>query len=445
MLKTLLYGSIASLGVIVALFSPLYGAVAVIESYMLHPTIYSPELKTVRLQLVTALAFLVGYVVHAPRGLPRVDDEAKLFRIMCLYTGLALASSVWAVRYPDIAFSFAFGLAKTVFVTLLLVNVAKSPRDVSTLLWAILIGVSHAAFMHTIGAKLGYLPEDLHRDEHGALPDFQGSIMVMFFPSFLLVGLFCKSWWKRSFCLLSLPLIADSIVNTYQRTFVVAAAVQGLYLLINAPGRAKVKIAAVMAAGAVTAAALFMPEDYWQRLQTIKTYKSEASAASRFTIADASMRMLKDYPFGVGFRNYQYVSRNYLPGDSLTFDPKTGERVRAAHNTWFAVACDTGILGIFLFCATFFGTWRLLRKTRLISRADPYDELALITFGLETGLIGWAVAGLFQTLSEDDPVFWTVALAVLLYRARHMSLSGGATNVPAAPILPDLQHVACSA
>src|SRR5262245_41782077 len=102
MLKTLLYGSLTSLGMLVALFSPLYGAVAVIESYMLHPTLYSSELKTVRLQLVTAIAFLVGYVVHSPRGLPQVDNEAKLLRIMCLYTALALASCAWAVRQPEI-------------------------------------------------------------------------------------------------------------------------------------------------------------------------------------------------------------------------------------------------------------------------------------------------------------------------------------------------------
>lgn len=429
MLKTAFYGVLSALAVLAALSSPLYGAIAVIESYMLHPVLYSPELASVRIQLVITVAFLVGLFLHGSRGLPPVAGEAKLLTVLSLYGMLAMLSGLWAVRKPEVSFPYAFDLCKTIFVTVLLVYVPANPGQVLTLLWAILMGASHAAFMHTVGVNIGYLPPSLGRGEYGALPDFQGSVMIFVLPSFLLITLFGQSWKERLFCLLSLPLIADSIVNTYQRTFFVAAAVQCGYMLIMARGRDRLKLAVVTGLGAVVASALFMPPDYWAWMNSIKTYKEEASAASRLTIGTASLNMLADYPFGVGYRNYQFVSPNYLPNENLTVN-EFGERIRAPHSTHFSVACETGILGFVLFGWAFGGAALLLRRTRILAAPGQLDPLALHAFGLEAGIVGWAAAGFFQSLHETDPVFWAIALSILLYRARHSMVTVYSGLVP---------------
>lgn len=422
MFKTLLYGSLAIFGVLAALISPFYGAIAVLEAYLLHPVLYSPELASVRIQLVVALAFIAGLVLHGSRGLPRVGGEGRLLWTLCLYAGLVVASCLWAERRPEATWPVAIDTCKTVLVTVLLVRVAGNQQAVSALFWAMLIGGSHAAFMHTVGMNLGYLPQSVNLDGHGALPDFQGSVMVLLLPSFLLLALFGKDWKRRAFCFLTLPLVADSIVNTYQRAFFVAAAAQLLYLLAVAPWRAKLKLAACIVVGAATASALFMPDDYWGWIGTIRNYQQEGSAASRFRLGEASLRMLADHPLGVGARNYQYVSPDYLTANWLTVD-ESGELVRSAHSTYFTVACEFGVLGILLFAWTFAGGWWLLRKTRKIGRGGETDELAWIALGLEAGMVGWAVAGLFHSLNDVDPVFWTVALSIMLYRARRASLA----------------------
>ncbi len=420
MLKTLFYFGFAIIGIVIALFSPLYGAIAVLESYLLHPTLFSPELESIRIQLLVTGAFIAGLAIHRPRGFSPVAAEGRLLWSLGLYAVLVLASSQWAIRRPDVALPFAIDLCRTALVALLLVQVTRDSRGVSLLLWAMLVGASHAAFMHTVGVNIGYLAPSLGTGEMGALPDFQGSIMVFVLPTMLLMALFSKGWKAKVFCWVSLPLVADSIINTYQRTFFVAVAAQLAYLLVTVPRRAMLKLGAVIAVGASCAILMFMPADYLAWINTVQTFDKEASASSRLTIAKASISMLTDYPLGVGYRNYQYVSPDYLVADVLTRN-EAGEQVRAAHSTFFSVACETGIPGILLFAGTFGGTWWLLRKTRKMSKS--MDELALFAFGLEAGLIGWAVAGLFQSLHEDDPVFWTVAFSIMLYRSRHMVLS----------------------
>jgi len=202
-------------------------------------------------------------------------------------------------------------------------------------------------------------------------------------------------------------------------------------MLVMARGRDRLKLAAVTGLGAVVAASLFMPPDYWAWMNSIKTYKEEASAASRLTIGNASLKMLADYPLGVGYRNYQFVSPDYLPQETLTIN-ESGERIRAAHSTHFSVACETGILGFVLYGWAFIGTVLLLRRTRMLAPPGKPDPLALYAFGLEAGIVGWAAAGFFQSLHETDPVFWTVSFSILLYRARHAMVAVPSDLVPAA-------------
>jgi O-antigen ligase len=127
-------------------------------------------------------------------------------------------------------------------------------------------------------------------------------------------------------------------------------------------------------------------------------------------INQASLRMLGDYPWGVGYRNYPYVAPRYLPSAMLT------EGTRAAHNSYFSIACETGVIGFTVWVSAFIGAAWMLRRIRKRADKNAPTAVEIYAMGAELGLYGWMIGGLFQAHHEVDPAYWFVALAVVLTR-----------------------------
>ena len=417
MLKAIFYGTLFFFGVGATVASPCWGAIAVISAYMLHPVQLVPELSILRIQMVLTAAFIISLLAYSRRTLRPVGNEVGILYLLFAYGIFIFLSTTWAYVDSDISLAWAVNHGKTILFSLLLFRAIVNKAELEMLLWAILFGGAHAAFIHTVGANIGYLPTRFESGEIGAVPDFQGSVMTFVFPSFLLHGVCGLDRWRRSFCLLSLPLVVDSIINTYQRTFFVALAIQCVYLVLIVPNRIRVRIVPFFVVGGVLAVVLFMPTDYEQWIETVADYENEGSAMSRIHVAEASWKMFQDYPLGVGYRNYPYVSPRYLD-DSVLTTGADGRSIRSAHNTYFTVLCELGVIGFAMFGAFFIGSWQLLRKVRRHPSARDADDLTLFAYGFETGLVGWAIAGFFQTLHEDDPTYWAIPISVLLYRVR---------------------------
>jgi len=74
-----------------------------------------------------------------------------------------------------------------------------------------------------------------------------------------------------------------------------------------------------------------------------------------------------------------------------------------------------------VFLWTFGGTIVLMRRVRKESDWDDPSRLRLYALGIEIGLYGWLVGGLFVDLSNVDPAFWFVAFAVSITRLAGIS------------------------
>jgi O-antigen ligase len=125
------------------------------------------------------------------------------------------------------------------------------------------------------------------------------------------------------------------------------------------------------------------------------------------------MQMFQDYPFGVGYKNYQYVSPRYLDPSYLT----AGKR--SSHNSFFAVLCDLGVLGFVPWAAAIILSLIALRRVRKRANWGDSQPLAVYAMALEIGLYGWLATGLTDDTSGLDPVYWFMALAVVVTRLSH--------------------------
>lgn len=419
MLKAILFLGLTGIAIIGTFFNPLIGAVGCIEAYFMNPIVLSMPDGGFRYQLWITVAFLSSCVLRWRRGAPRSGHEGAILKLIWIFVGIAMLSTFWAVVNPELALDTSYEIFKTVLFGTFLLRIIKTGRDMSVVIAACLFGALYAASLHVFGARLGFIPISMSRDG-GVLPDFQGPTLVVFVPSLILLAMLGTKW-ERAFCWLALPVVLDSIVNTYQRADLVALVVEIVVILLFVQRKIMFRLLPVLVAGL----ALFMyrltPDNYWEWMSTITHPTEEASANSRFWIAETSWRIFKDYPIlGVGYRNYIEVSPRYFSQAEL--DPSNGKR--AAHNSYLMILCETGIVGFPFWILGFGGAAWFLRRIR--KRSDPANltRVEVYAMGLEIGLYGWMVTGLFHDTQDVDPAYWIIVLCIALTRlqAQHASM-----------------------
>jgi O-antigen ligase len=410
-LKLILYLGLTACGIVATLVSPIAGVASCIGAYLLNPSAFELPDGGFRYQQAVTISFLVSYLLHRPRGLARVGREGYLLWGLWFFTSLAYLSGLWSEVSAKIAVDEAYEILKTVLFVSLLVFVIRNERQLSIVVWACLIGVLHASFLSVMGQRIGYIGGAVGRSGD-VLPDPLQSVMVCFTPLVLVVSMLGRGL-KRWVAALAIPFVLDAIVGTYERTGFVAIVVQTVLLLLFLPKRITLRLLPALVVAGGLFLFRFTPDDYWSRMATIQDPTEEASANSRFVINRASWEMLKDHPWGVGFRNYPYVAPRYLPREYLS------NGLRAAHNSYFTVACELGVLGFIIWISPFIGAMLLLRRIRKSSNSKALTESDVYAIGIELGLYGWMVGGFFQAHHEVDPAYWFVGLAIVLTRVRH--------------------------
>lgn len=415
MIKTILYLILLLLGVGATMTSPVAGAISCLLAYLLNPIVVTET--DLRFQFITTLAFLFSIVLHGPRSLRPVGTEGSLLGALWAFVAIGALSALWAQNSGLTSIENIFEVAKTVLLASLLVKVIHTELQFSYVMIACIVGVFHAAFLHTFGIRLDYVAPSFGR-ENGVLPESHSAVLVLFLPTMVLLAMRGKLH-ERVLCWAALPVVLNSIVATYMRTYFLAMCVQLALLPFLLPRRLTLRLLPVLVCGAALFVFRLTPEDYWTWVGTITSPTGEASANSRFVINNASWNMLLDHPMGVGYRNYPKVSPQYLSRDFLTSLDDPGGGQRSAHNTYFSVACETGILGFAAWAYAFGGAiWRL-RRIRKTSQPENPSRVAMFAMGLELGFFGWLVGGWTMSEHEVDPAFWFVAFTIVLTRLHY--------------------------
>jgi O-antigen ligase len=423
MLKAILYLGLAGFAIIGTFFSPIIGAIGAIEAYLFNPVVFGLSDGGFRYQLWVTIAFLLSCLIHRVRGVERVGREGLVVKALWAFVAIGALSAAWAVVSPQLALDTIYEVLKTVLLVTFLVLAIRSEKDMSILLFACLIGVLHASFMHVVGPRIGYVPMSLAR-EYGVLPEYQTVVLVLFIPLLVLLAMMGQRN-ERVLAWVTLPLALDSIVNSYMRTGFVALAVELVAIFLFLPRRLTFKLLPVLGAGGALFFFVFTPTNYWDWMNTIKHPTEEGSANSRFEIDAVSLQMFLDHPMGVGYRNYIEISPQYFRPEQL--DPGTGKR--AGHNAFLTVLCETGVFGFAAWTSAFGGAVWLLRGIRKRADANNLTRIEIYAIGLEIGLYGWLVSGLFHSTHEVDPAFWFAGFAVTLTRLHRQA---GIAEHPAA-------------
>jgi hypothetical protein len=187
----------------------------------------------------------------------------------------------------------------------------------------------------------------------------------------------------------------------------------------------------VLAVTAAAGAALwgYLPQESRERMATLLDLKNDYNAgdstASRSAIWLRNSGAVLSRPIGYGLGTSEYV-------DSLT-----GGAYRALHNSFVESFVELGVLGLILFCASYWGTIRQLGRISALGRATaPSGDMAkacIYARALRIALVGNAVAGFFLSQSYSELLWTLIAICAALVRITLPATPGAATPQGGAP------------
>ncbi|MDP2025304.1 putative O-glycosylation ligase, exosortase A system-associated [Sulfuriferula sp.] len=228
--------------------------------------------------------------------------------------------------------------------------------------------------------------------------------LIMTIPLIWFLHLNAKKIWQRHAYVAAMFLCAIAVVGSQSRGALVGGLAMGGFLWLKT--RNKLFTGLIMAL-AVAAIVSIMPAQWYQRMNTIDTYQTDASAQGRINAWWTAFNLSKDRPLvGGGFDTFQPdVYQVYAP------DPLN---VHDVHSIYFEMLGEHGWVGFGLFMLLAWLTWR--KGARIIRECgkDPERKWAAdLARMLQVSMIGFASAGAFLGLANFDLYYHLIAIMVV--------------------------------
>lgn len=309
----------------------------------------------------------------------------------------------------SLLFDASFELWKRVMKIDLMILVAllllHSKRHALLLSWVLVIsigfyGVKGGLFtLATGGSYRVWGPENTYIEGNNEI----ALAIVVVIPLMRFLQLQMQAKWAKVVMTICMVSMAMAALGSHSRGALLAIGAMGTVLWWR--GKNKGAGAVVMVVLAVALLSV-MPQEWWDRMNTIKTYEQDDSALGRINAWHMAWNLAIDRVFGGGFMvSTAPIFAIYAPEPT---------RVHAAHSIYFMVLGEHGFIGLFLFLTLFFLTWGTAGRLRTQGTAQSQTQwLSDLGGMLQVSLAGYAVGGAFLSLSYWDLPYNLMILAVI--------------------------------
>lgn len=175
----------------------------------------------------------------------------------------------------------------------------------------------------------------------------------------------------------------------------------------------------ILALMALPAMINFMPDHWFSRMETIKTYEEDLSAMQRVFAWQFGYDIASSRVTGGGFGAFSGENyRSYSPDlviEAMSYGMPEHLVYQAAHSIYFGVLGEHGFIGLILFLLMLLAWWKtagtVVRLGRSRKDLQWASDLAAM---IQVSIVGYAVGGAFLSLEYFDLVYHLIAVTVLL-------------------------------
>lgn len=228
--------------------------------------------------------------------------------------------------------------------------------------------------------------------------------LVMTIPLIRYLHLQATRHWLRIGLASAMVLTGVAAIGSQSRGGLVAMLAMGLFLWLKS--RNKITTGMYMAI-AVAIMASVMPQEWYDRMNTIQTYQEDQSAQGRINAWHVAYNVAKDRITGGGFETFQPPTfRQYAPNPYNVHD---------VHSIYFEQMGEQGFIGFGLFMLLGLMAW--IRAQQVIKRCkkDPDRKWAAdLAAMVQVSLIGYAAGGSFLGMSYWDLPYHLMIILVLV-------------------------------
>lgn len=354
------------------------------------------------LAAITAVAILLGLLMAKERQSPFQGPPTVLLFLFVLWMTIS-----WLMGY-DVAGDYSQWnrAIKIYLMTFIAIVLLYTKHHIMAFAWVT------AASLALLGAKGGLftiLTGGNHRvwgPDSSFIADNNSMALalIMTIPLLRFLQLQLKSKLYRMGMLGVIVLCAVAAIGSHSRGALLAITAMGMMFWWRSE-RNKFGIAALALLGILIALPM-MPEHWWDRMQTIRTYEEDASAMGRFNAWGVAWEVAKSNFFGGGM-SYQHQAFFMMYGGHETI-------VRAAHSNYFQVLGNHGFVGLFLYLALWIATYRTAGWLRKNGKRYPQTQWTSdLGAMVQASLVGYAIGGAFLSLPYFDLPYNMMVMVVL--------------------------------
>lgn len=324
--------------------------------------------------------------------------------VLLVLVGWMLFTTFFAF-YPDLAWHRWNEVWKIMLMVLLTALIIKERYQLHWLIWVIALSFG---FYGVKGGFFTIINGGVYRVQGPEGSFVAGNnemalALVMTIPLIRYLHLQETRKWAKTGLASAMVLTGVAAIGSQSRGGMLAMVTMGLFLWLKSRNKF---VTGIYMAVAVAIIAAVMPQEWYDRMNTIKTYQEDQSAQGRINAWHTAFNVAKARITGGGFDMFQAPTfRQYAP------DPWN---VHDVHSIYFEMLGEQGFIGFGLFMLLGLLAW--IRAQQIIKRCknDPDRKWAAdLAAMIQVSLIGYATAGAFLGMSHFDLPYHLMIILVL--------------------------------
>lgn len=295
---------------------------------------------------------------------------------------------------------------KTLFFTLVTMGAINNPKDTRLFALVVILSLGFYGFkggLFTImsgGSSRVMGPPGTYIGDNNDLALALLTIVPLVWYLYLQET---RRWLRWAWALLAFLTIA-AVLGSYSRGALLGFGAMLVMLWLKSR---KKMVTGTLVLLVVPLVVMFMPEQWFGRMNSIGEYKEDGSAMGR----------VNAWRFAINI-----ASDNFMGGGFLTFTPRMFHiyapeptNVHAPHSLYFQVLGEHGIVGLILFLVFLFLAWRTGSRVLRFCKDNPELKWASDLAAMcQVSLLGYCAGGAFLTLAYADLLYDVIIILVLL-------------------------------